>query len=327
MHVIRRLLCAAAVAVVADGAAASTTNLTFNGFESGSRNVKIDARIAGSDNDIAAAAGTFSVTGDNPVETFIAWCIDISTWLHAKGTSRTYARQDVLSAGQTARLQRLFDAAYDDDVLSTKTKSAAFQVAIWDSIYDDDWNAQTKGGDLDNFFRVVDGYNSGDVQTQANLYLTAAMSYGGGKDLGTDPVRRPRQRHPEPGDRLLHAPARRRASAGQRLRRRGAGAPPPAALRDRRPGLTARPGLGAATVPGPGPQVGLARLRSQGHDLPRRSDFSKLTASCVRHPALSRPAGRGVAAPPASSAPSSPRGPSRPPDPEARPRPARRLER
>ncbi|MEM6744431.1 MAG: hypothetical protein AAF676_11935, partial [Pseudomonadota bacterium] len=143
MHAIGRLLGAAALSVIAtDALATSSTDLTFNGFAAGNRIVNVDARVSGTTETFRAYAGTFSVTGTNPVDTFVAWCIDIATTLHQAGTSKTYIKQDVLDADQKADLQKLFNHAYDEaDVLSSQVKTAAFQVAIWDAIYEDDWDA------------------------------------------------------------------------------------------------------------------------------------------------------------------------------------------
>jgi hypothetical protein len=183
MHAIRRLLCAAALAVVADGAAATSTDLTFNGFAAGKRIVNVDARVAGATEAFRAYAGTFSVTGTDPVDTFVAWCIDIATTLHAKGTSRTYLKQDVLDAGQKADLQKLFDHAYvEADVLSSEVNTAAFQVAIWDAIYEDDWDAGAvvAGAKTDptlpDYFRIIDqnAQSFAAVRDQANAYLALA---------------------------------------------------------------------------------------------------------------------------------------------------------
>lgn len=184
MHALRRLLGAAALIAVADGAAASsTTDLTFNGFAAGKRIVNVDARVDGQDEAFRAYAGTFSVTGTNPVDTFVAWCIDIATTLHQAGTSKTYVKQDVLDAAQKADLQKLFDHAYDeDDVLSSQVKTAAFQVAIWDAIYEDDWNAGSivpgaKADPLEpDYFRIIDvnAQSFTAVRDQANAYLALA---------------------------------------------------------------------------------------------------------------------------------------------------------
>lgn len=192
-----RRLAAAGLTVIALGAAgapqarATTTDLTFNGFEAGSRVVRVQARAGGEAQNFHAYAGTFSFTGTNPIKTFVAWCIDISTSLHRSGTSRTYVEQDVLEAGQRTDLQRLFAAAYDEtDVLSSQVKTAAFQVAIWDAIYDDDWNAasfhwrKVSDPSKPDYFRIRNGWQSESynaVRDQANAYLALARDF-------TDPV-------------------------------------------------------------------------------------------------------------------------------------------
>lgn len=165
-----------AVAFSATGAAASTTvDLTFEGFHAGSRNVTIDAKVDGVDRDLRAAAGTFSIS--DTAETFVAWCIDITRRLHRRGTAREYARQEVLGDAARGRLQRLFDTAYaPDDVFASNINTAAFQVAIWDAIYDDDWDAGGADVSKDDYFRVIDSrtQNYSEVLSKANAYLALA---------------------------------------------------------------------------------------------------------------------------------------------------------
>ncbi|MEO0678799.1 MAG: hypothetical protein AAF192_00125 [Pseudomonadota bacterium] len=198
MHALTRWTAAAALALTAgttlalsagSALATTTTDLTFDGFEAGSRVVRVQARAGGEAQNFHAYAGTFSVTGTNPGKSFIAWCIDIATSLHQEGTSRTYVRQNVLTTEQRGDLERLFAAAYDEDaVLASQVKTAAFQVAIWDAIYDDDWDAgdfhwkKVSDPSEPDYFKIRDGWQSQNhwaVRKQANAYLALARDFAG----------------------------------------------------------------------------------------------------------------------------------------------------
>lgn len=184
MNSFRIALAAGALAASAGTAMATTTDLTFNGFAAGSKNVNIHFE-SDTDPDVhsAVAAGGFSMTGTNPVETFTAWCLDIFTRI--KGGPETYSYQSFLTDGQAERVQKVFDANYSEEaggVLSSSTKSAAFQISLWDAAYDTDWDAGAYGGGTTGFKITQYGYSSSTfnaVLAQANTYLSAAKLYDG----------------------------------------------------------------------------------------------------------------------------------------------------
>jgi hypothetical protein len=175
MNIIRTALAAGGLVFMAGSATALTTDLTFNGFENGSRNIYIDAKIGGTDRPSKrVAAGAFSMSGTNPEETFVAWCMDILSTLQTGPV--TYAYQGFLTGDSLARVQKVFDANYIlRNPLGSAVNSAAFQVSIWDAIYDTDWDAgaNADGGDG---FRM---WGDSDVLSLANDMLADAEAYEG----------------------------------------------------------------------------------------------------------------------------------------------------
>jgi hypothetical protein len=151
-------LAAAALAITAPGAHA--LKFEFVGFQAGSVGVNYTrtappgpANIAGS-----ALAGAFTfkdVTNgtSGPLGTFIAWCFDLDTSF-SSGQKYDYNLSSGLLggtppylAGAAARIQSLFDAAYDisgvNSVLSSADRSAGFQLAIWEVLYDSNYSLAT----------------------------------------------------------------------------------------------------------------------------------------------------------------------------------------
>jgi hypothetical protein len=171
--VLKPLALAAGLAFVALPAAATTVSLTFNGGTAGGQ-ATINASPVG-------VTGTYGAYGFNMTDSsgqlgnFVAWCLDLQHYLAPVGQARSYEITNTpfgssygLTAVQQARVQAVFDANYAF-VSSTVTNvtQAGFQVALWDALYDTDWNAGT--GD----FRV----GAGSVRNAANDFLLAASTF------------------------------------------------------------------------------------------------------------------------------------------------------
>jgi hypothetical protein len=150
---------AAALALVSTASSASTVDLDYIGQDPGGKNVHYTFE----GNDSAARAGQFKfdVVGSEG-ETLLAYCIDLANTLIETATSYEKV-PSLLSAGATLLLDKLFTQYYAD--IDTGTKSAAFQVAIWEAITDTDHLNLNDGG-----FKLRDSTGS-DVTAQANLYL------------------------------------------------------------------------------------------------------------------------------------------------------------
>lgn len=137
---------------------AQALKFEFVGSQAGSVNVNYQRTsppgLAALNGNAAAGAFAFKdVTGGGnpgPLGTFIAWCFDLDTSF-ASGQSYDYtlapnllATTPPYLAGAAARIQGLFDAAYYisgvNSVLSSADRSAGFQLAIWEVLYDSNYN-------------------------------------------------------------------------------------------------------------------------------------------------------------------------------------------
>jgi hypothetical protein len=108
---------------------------------------------------------------------FVAWCLDATNWLQGSSsyeiTDDPFASSYGLTDADMARVQSVFDANYASVDLSNAAEAAAFQMALWEALYDDDWSVMT--GDF-----TVTSATSGAV-AQAEAYLLAASTYAGGQ--------------------------------------------------------------------------------------------------------------------------------------------------
>lgn len=105
-------------------------------------------------------ASSFHLTGSNGIGDFVAFCVDIANRLTLPSTYEV-----VGGNAKTAALQNLFDANYSSVGLENANQSAAFQLAIWKTIYSNfSWTDTSK-----------------TVNTLVAGYLNSAASYGGNK--------------------------------------------------------------------------------------------------------------------------------------------------
>ena len=172
----------------------------------------------GSSSHAGVHAGGFAlrgdIDGDSAVEDFVAFCLDISTYIsngkNYEVTTSPFA-VDPLTSLQIGNIQRLFNTAYRTLVLTSNTQSAGFQLALWEIIYETDSTLTLGSGNFTasygtaaiNFANTLLG-NLGDTPT-AHYALTF---------LQANPAH-----HPEPGDRLASAAAGGGADAAGRARR------------------------------------------------------------------------------------------------------------
>ncbi len=173
---------AATVTFFASGPAAALT-LDLNGSAAGGyKTVRVTAPSIGF-NDDAVYAGGYDMTDTTPAPNnvlgdFVAFCLDLAAWI-GRGTGYEYKitdtpfsnSVDLISNGGVERIQAIFDANYSNAVATeSRRDSAAFQVALWNAVYDDDWTVG--GGD----FSATGGTG---VINKANAYLAAAQNYAG----------------------------------------------------------------------------------------------------------------------------------------------------
>jgi hypothetical protein len=150
---------AAAFALVSPAAAASTLNLDYIGQDPGGKNVHYEFN----GENAAAHAGQFKfdIVGSGG-QSLLAFCIDLANTLVQ---SETHYKKvpTLLGEGATLLLDKLFTQFYAS--IDTGTKSAAFQVAIWEAITDSD-DLNLNGGNFKLRSKI-----GADVADQANHYL------------------------------------------------------------------------------------------------------------------------------------------------------------
>ena len=171
-------LCTAAVLAVAP-LTADALEFKFNGAENGFRAVTVDRSVPTGISDFGTGAGGFSMTDMTPGGTlgdFIAWCFDLDTRI-TQGQTYIYTENATLLdsvppyfAGAKDRVQKLFDKSFDPTtVLANAQSSAGFQIAIWEVLYDDDFNLGTGNFTATNS-KALD---------EAEGFLTGVAAYAG----------------------------------------------------------------------------------------------------------------------------------------------------
>ena len=150
-------------------------------------------------NDDGTAATAFSVeaesSGDPSItESFLAWCLDFTTsffggdriWEQSATLNTATLPSGSVASGAQDRIQSLFDSTFDtaqtiEAQLGTgpdgRLESAAFQLALWEVVFDDDWSVT----DPDGTFWASDDTAGGAVITRADALLSEASTYSGGK--------------------------------------------------------------------------------------------------------------------------------------------------
>lgn len=170
----------AAAFALAMPAQAATLSLTYDSSAAGYRSVTIDAvdvDVAGGNSRVAAGGFNMVDSTAGGLGAFIAWCVDLGAFLGTSG-SHDYAMTDtpfgnggetILGAGMD-RVLALFNANYGEAITASRDASAAFQLALWEVVYDGDF-------DLDN--GVFQASASDTVADLAGGYLTSASGYTG----------------------------------------------------------------------------------------------------------------------------------------------------
>ena len=161
----KRFLAAAAVSLVAltgVSASASTVRLDYTTASSpfGSPNLSERVRIEGPGRSATnVLAGPFRMT--DHVNEIVAWCFDIAQHVGNRVTYHTASNP--LGDARASLLNRLFTSFYHK--VDTPTEGAAFQVAIWEIVYES----------LDDPFNVRNGIfeasRNHDVTRLANHWL------------------------------------------------------------------------------------------------------------------------------------------------------------
>lgn len=165
-----RLLAAAALALGLAGHRADAVTLNHLGAGYGGyEKVTIQASPATPAFN-PVGAGAFKMSG--PMGVFLAYCLDLSVSLkksHGYTETATPWSFNPLG-GALARIQALFDSSYAE--VDTRRESAAFQMSLWNAIYDTD---TTVGA---GSFKAS---SSNAVNSLADSFLASAAAYTGPK--------------------------------------------------------------------------------------------------------------------------------------------------
>lgn len=168
----------AAVALMAAGASAGTVDLTYKGPSTAEpKTVEItNAPVTPTARHVYAFGFNMEAATD-PLTEFLAWCLDIESYLGARNQAKPYTITDGpfsnsygLDSDQRARVQAVFDANFATLDASDGYEAAGFQLALWDALYDDDWAAGAGA-----FAATAD--SGGSILGLANGYLGNAANY------------------------------------------------------------------------------------------------------------------------------------------------------
>lgn len=159
-------------------AAASTVDLTYEGLFHGSSDAKTvtigEPNIPGGQ---TVYADAFNMSGPNPIGDFVAWCIDLFD--HIGNATYHHSTSGGLTIEASADLNRLF-TKHGSEALDNPTKSAAFQVSIWEIV--NDYRGEENNYDvLKGKFRLSAVHQ--DISVQANTWLRGLGNQAGSADL------------------------------------------------------------------------------------------------------------------------------------------------
>jgi hypothetical protein len=154
--------------------------LRLDGYTSTVQTADIDASPVANTPSRVGLTG-FNITNVDAMESFIAWCLDISHYLMRSGASQDYIQVVTPYSNSYAptdaalyRVQSVFDANYGTLDASVSNQAAAFQLALWEAAYEADGNAMSIS---DGAFQV----DSKDSTALANTFLANGAAYTGQK--------------------------------------------------------------------------------------------------------------------------------------------------
>ncbi len=175
---------AASVVLTVGAASATTVSLRYDG---GTATGSVDfTSTPGGVTPAYDPAGAFGfrmtdVTAPQSVlGSFVAWCLDLTHPLGTRGnhaytiTSTPFSNSYGLNSDEMMRVQSVFDANFSGVDVRNRTQAAAFQVALWNSLYDADMLADAGIFAISNV-----GSSYAAIAAKANLYLSAARTFSG----------------------------------------------------------------------------------------------------------------------------------------------------
>lgn len=179
----RTIALAGVLAMGTTAASASSVTLSYDGATAGTpfTSVNILQAPSGVTSGPDTLAGAFNFSeldaDNNVLRSFVAWCMDLSENLNQgirnyhQSSSFITGVSELLGAGD--RVQRLFDAVYHEVNPTNKVQSTAFQLALWEVIYDDNFDLSSNGNGV---FRAT---ADSDVLSAAEGWLSTASSWSG----------------------------------------------------------------------------------------------------------------------------------------------------
>jgi hypothetical protein len=186
---------AGASALLASGASANTVNFQTTGdLYGGVGSVGVTVTNPGGSGNISANVGGFRVN-DAVQGNFIAWCVDLldtlSTPILGAYTATTAPFDDawtISSATQTL-IKGLFDTNYSAALVGNATQSAAFQLALWELVYETSGTYSLSGGSFssstNSLWATANGFLGnigGPVLSNFNVTYWDSASGPGGPD-------------------------------------------------------------------------------------------------------------------------------------------------
>ena len=171
---------AAATLIAAQSASSATLQLEYSGSAAGYERVnliEVPVDVAGDLTRVSAGGFAMNDMADGGLGDFIAWCLDLGAFLGTSGTHEYETTEtpfgnggvSLLAAGMQ-RIANVFNANFGDDITANSTNSAAFQLALWEVVYDSDFNIDTG---------AFNASSNADVEAAAAGYLDAAANYSG----------------------------------------------------------------------------------------------------------------------------------------------------
>lgn len=122
--------------------------------------------------DVTSQAGGFSLTTapGNPGASFVAWCLDIFTSLDLPEqyniTNTPFSETSgTISPTRLGNIQKLFNTGYSTAILTDGAKSAGFQLALWELLY------ETAGS-----FDLYSGYFNAETNTAARNFANSLLA-------------------------------------------------------------------------------------------------------------------------------------------------------
>jgi len=191
-----RVVVAAAFAVAGLAAQAAPVSVSYTGLAPGGVAVTVGATNLNTNDFVTALAGTMKLTVDS--EALLSYCVELTQYAH--GNSLNYYFSDAashftsryapdlaaetLAAGRLGRLFTHLATVADTGVgfvigaPSTALIGAAIQLAVWESIYEDDGSGHDDPLSLGSgrFQQTRDAADSNSAEGLANGYLGGAAS-------------------------------------------------------------------------------------------------------------------------------------------------------